>query len=520
MKVKRRYCMRKTIVIVIGLLINTVLNAQSLLPVKSVSIYKNGTAMIVKEGTLPVVNDTAKLTVPNAILGTYWLNTAKENLIKDISYKNRKVSSTTNDGDIRELLKSNIGKTVSLTVGREKDKPNTVTGTIQGVFDAANMVKIQEGSKTRLVSLHDITDFSIEAMNDKFTRDSSVRLALIKTNKSVNELQLSETSLQPNIMWIPSYYLSLKDNNSARLEMKSLVENYSPENFENTNVELIVGMPQLYAGNMMDPATTNRLFGQAGGAMYDAQPQAMFKNSASFDDRMMVERSVADKYATTFNTTTETGDDLFIYKLGTISLAKNTKASFPVFAQNISYKDLHECEIQDITNFEYSKFIPPNENLHDVFHSIEINNSTDYPFTSGTIFVTDKDGRFTAQDNLKYVPKKGKGIIRLSKDINVAVKNSEEEIERNENVRKVNKMSLNKVKIRGTVTVNNYDEKSMTITLKKRVNGFVLSSGDGKVTKGGQQYGNNPNSVITWEIIVPEGAKKEIVYEYETLFFP
>lgn len=516
--------MKNAIIIVFGIIIAAPLFAQSVLPIKTVSIYKNGTAMITKEGTVPVVNDTAKLVVPNAILGTYWLNTAKENLIKDISYKNRKVSSSSNDGDIRELLKSNIGKTVSLTVGREKDKLSTVNGTIQGVLESANMVKIQEGSKTRLVSLHDITDFSIEAMNDKFTRDSSVRLALIKTNKSVNELQLSETSLQPNIMWIPSYYLSLKDNNSARLEMKSLVENYSPENFDNSNVELIVGMPQLYAGNMMDPATTNGLFGQGNGsAMYDMQPQAMFKNT--FNARgsraeAMSARVDGLDVAEQFGIVSETGDDLFIYKLGTISLNKNTKASFPVFAQNINYKDLHECEIQDITNFEYSKFIPPNENLHDVFHSIELTNTTNYPFTSGTVFVTDKDGRFTAQDNLKYVPKNGKGIIRLAKDINVSVKNTEEEIERSENVRKVNKMSLNKVKIRGTVTINNYDEKTMTITVKKRVNGFVVSSGDGKVTKGGQQFGNNPNSVITWEIAVPEAGKKEIVYEYETLFFP
>ena len=511
--------MRKISVMSLGFLMSIGLQAQTLLPVKRVSIYKNGTAMVTKEGTLPVVNDTVKLTVPNAILGTYWLSTAKENLIKDITYKNRKVSSSANEGDVRELLKSNIGKAATLSISTEKEKVATYSGTIQAVFDLANMVKLQEGTKSRLISLHNIVDVAIDNMNDKFTRDSSVRLALIKTNKSVSELQLSETSLQPSIAWIPSYYLSLKDNNSARLEMKSLVENYSPENFENTNVELIVGMPQLSAGNMMDPAATNGMSGQVGGVTYAPQ-QAMYKNSASFEDRMMVERSVADNYATTFNTSTETGDDLFIYKLGAISLYKNTKASFPVFAQNISFKDLHECEIQDFTNFEYSKFIQPNDNPHDVFHSIEFTNTTEYPFTSGAIFVTDKDGRFTAQDNLKYVPKNGKGIVRLAKDINVSVKNSEEEIERNENVKKINKTYLNKVKIRGTVTVNNYDEKNMTITIKKRVNGSVVTSGDGKVTKGGQHYGNNPNSLITWEVTVPEGGKKEIVYEYETLFYP
>lgn len=515
--------MKKITVMSLGLLMSVGLEAQTLLPIKTVSIYKNGTAMVTKEGTLPVVNDTVKLTVPNAILGTYWLSTPKENLIKDITYKNRKVSSSSNDGDIRELLKSNIGKTVSLSVSREKDKSNAVMGTIQGVLETANMVKVQEGTKTRLVALHDITDLSIDGMNDKFTRDSSVRLALIKTNKSVNELQLSETSLQPNIAWIPSYYLSLKDNNSARLEMKSLVENYSPESFDNTNVELIVGMPQLYAGNMMDPAGINGMLNQGGNVMYDAQPQTMFKNTFNVrGSRAEAMGETVDRLDASgqFGIVSETGDDLFIYKLGRISLSKNTKSSFPVFAQNINYKDLHECEIQDVTNFEYSKFIQPNDNPHDVFHSIEFTNTTDYPFTSGTIFVTDKDGRFTAQDNLKYVPRNGKGIVRLTKDINVSVKNSEEEIERNENVKKINKTYLHKVKIRGTVAVNNYDEKTMTITIKKRVNGTVVSSGDGKVTKGGQHYGNNPNSLITWEVTVPEGGKKEITYEYETLFYP
>lgn len=512
----------KTSLLIVGIIAAfSSLSAQQSLPAVNVSIYKNGSAFFTKNGTVPVVNDTAFIPVPNAVIGTYWLTTPKENLIKNISYKSKKITTKIKDGDVRELLRANVGKTVSVSIPATEGKTQTVTGTIVGFYEMMSMVKISDGFKTRLVSFHDIADISLEGINDYFLRDSLVYMAQIIPTKQLTQLEVTETSLQSNISWIPSYYLSLKDDKSARLEMKSLIENYSGEVLHNTNTELIVGMPQIGLGLSPDPATTQG-FTHAGGGYNPVMQQSMYANNFKARSMGMVESADAFSIAptSTFAATTETGDDLFIYKLGKISLPKQSKASFPVFASTLSYKDLHECVIGDITNFENLKYIQPNDNVHDVFHSIEITNSTEYPLTSGTIMVTDKDGRFTAQDQLKYVPKNAKGIIRLTKEINIAVKNSEEEIERYDNVKKINKVSLNKVKIRGTITINNYDQDSKTITLKKNINGTITVANDGKVTKVSQYYGNNPMSNVTWEITVPSGAKKEIVYEYETLFFP
>ncbi len=521
----------KTSLLIVGIIAAfSSLSAQQSLPAVNVSIYKNGSAFFTKNGTVPVVNDTAFIPVPNAVIGTYWLTTPKENLIKNISYKSKKITTKIKDGDVRELLRANVGKSVSLAIPATEGKTQTVTGTIVGFYEMMSMVKISDGFKTRLVSFHDIADISLEGINDYFLRDSIVYMAQIIPTKQLTQLEVTETSLQSNISWIPSYYLSLKDDKSARLEMKSLIENYSGEVFNNTNTELIVGNPQLGLGLSLDPTTTQGFTfaggGNARGGNIYAQKQATLSISNSAGGVLDAIRSSElmsssnDDELSTFSTETETGNGLFIYKLGKISLPKQSKASFPVFASTLSYKDLHECVIRDITNFENMKYIQPNDNVHDVFHSIEITNSTEYPLTSGTIMVTDKYGRFTAQDQLKYVPKNGIGIIRLTKEINISVKNSEEEIERYDNVKKINKVSLNKVKIRGTITINNYDQDSKTITLKKNINGTITVANDGKVTKVSQYYGNNPMSNVTWEITVASGAKKEIVYEYETLFFP
>ena len=56
------------------------------LPIKKISIFKNGTAMIVKEGNARVTNGTASLPIPShAVYGTYFLGTAKDNPIKNIA---------------------------------------------------------------------------------------------------------------------------------------------------------------------------------------------------------------------------------------------------------------------------------------------------------------------------------------------------------------------------------------------------------------------------------------------------
>src|SRR5579864_8689825 len=97
--------------------------------------------------------------------------------------------------------------------------------------------------------------------------------------------------------------------------------------------------------------------------------------------------------------------------------------------------------------------------------------------------LNDKE-QFIAQDELKYTPVGSSTSIRLSKAVDIIMKNTEEEKSREDNAKKIAKTNYSKVVLKGTVNVDNYQNKEVTITVTKSMNGSVLSQSDnGKVTK-------------------------------------
>ena len=92
--------------------------AQTSLPTKQVSIFKNGSCMFTKEGTLPLKDNVLRLPVPNAISSTYWLNTPGEKLIKSVAYKTEMIKVKRDVTRLEELLELNIGKTITFETQR------------------------------------------------------------------------------------------------------------------------------------------------------------------------------------------------------------------------------------------------------------------------------------------------------------------------------------------------------------------------------------------------------------------
>jgi len=133
--------------------------------------------------------------------------------------------------------------------------------------------------------------------------------------------------------------------------------------------------------------------------------------------------------------------------------------------------------------------------------------------------VVNQKEQFLAQDLLKYTPVGGSVDIKLSKAIDIVMRNAEEETLRTDQAKKVGKVNYGRVVIKGTINLNNFQNKEVTVVIKKNVNGSVLSQSDGaKTTKGISYIEQNPNSTIAWEVKLGVNSKKVLTYEYEVFF--
>ncbi len=509
--------------ILVGLCVCLVsaVTGQSTLPVKKVTVFKNATAMVVKEGVLPVADGFVRLPIQEKTLfGTYFIGAAKENSVKNLIFKNDTIRRKTLSRSVADFIGGNLNKQVSVSYTPTTGIDKTISGKATAYDLYSGVVKFTTDAGKNVV-MHIGQIYQADFKDDPsayYMADSIQRMIVLKPEKTTDNIALQEVYITGGVNWLPSYFFKLKDEKNARLEMKATVENYA-EPLKDTEIELVVGSPQMTRSGTPDPMTYDYLtVGSDVGRSYQSnsymQSNAVFKGMAA-------EADAPSYFETNFGTDGEKSGDMYLYKLGKVSLPEKSKGSFPIFAANLEYKDKYEGNIYDITNYFNTRYVAQEERTFDIFHSLEIKNATTVPLTTATVMVVNEKDQFVAHDEIKYTPVGATTNIRLSKAIDIIMKNSEEEKSREDNAKKIGKTVYSKVILKGSVNVDNYQQKEVTVTVLKNVSGTVLSqSNAAKVTKSSSYNYINPSSEVKWEVKLSANEKKVLTYEYEVFFIP
>ncbi len=514
--------MKKIIASLSLIMMVTFVFAQSNIKPVQINVFKNGTYFIAKEGNVPVKKGYAMLELPKQpLLGTYWLNAAKDNKITSVCFITDTIKKTKKPQNFNDIFKGSIGKKVHFTyaVGNEKNI-REISGVLVEYYEGSGIAKIKlADNKTTFYPVASVVEFTIDDSNvGELTVDSLVRVAKIYFDKNITNTEIRVVYMQSGIQWIPSYNIKVINENELQLEMKALVENYS-EDVEDAELTFTVGSPQFYYGYQYDPIYNNFLT-----SLYDVKPAAVpYAQSQTYytsnvyvaEERTAADQGISQYYD--YSTEGEKSNDLYMFKLGKVSLPSQSKTSFQIFSVKIPYKDVYEVNIGDVANYSYYSYISndPEKRL-DVYHSLLLTNNTSNPFTTAPVFVQNENMQPLAQDRIKYTPTGSDISVQLSKAGDVVVKNKEEELKKEENVKKIGKTYYNKVTIKGTVFIENMQNKKILLTIKKDLTANVLSaSNDGKINKSGRYNGLNPYVNINWELPLGAKEKKSITYEYE-----
>ena len=141
----------------------TMMDAQKPLPIKKLSIFKNGTALFVKEGTKNINNQELKLPIPEkALNGTYWLGANKDNTIKSILFKNDSIKVKKEAKDMYDLLLANKGKSITIHTSPSNGLDKTYMGNILDVNRESQVLKIQTDKKITAIDANDIYEIAYE----------------------------------------------------------------------------------------------------------------------------------------------------------------------------------------------------------------------------------------------------------------------------------------------------------------------------------------------------------------------
>jgi hypothetical protein len=475
------------------------------------AIFKNGTCFVKREATVTVEGQVFYIPAPsNVLLGTYWLMTGREAGLQSVAIKRDTLKVEKPATDKAGYLRGNIGKDITLlrhTNGIEMAK---VSGKLLA-FDGDAMVLQLADGKTWVGDKDHFNELLLGSnANGQYQGQKLSDVAKVTVQKPVASTTAATLSLERGLQWYPSYLLRIINDKEAKLDMKATIINGS-NTFTNTAVDIIIGNPELFFGQQLDPACgvymSATLLSGGTQQVTNMRTQAISNNMAENEE------SDADGDTDLPDDTKggEKMEDLYYYQLGNLTLEPDTRLVVPVLSATIAYEDIYTADL-GINSPELSR-----SNPLDVFHGYRINNNTAAPFTTGSVWVLNQKEQPLAQAQLKYTPIKSSTEITLSKALDVSIKNEELETKREANARALGYgNNYDRVSYSGKLLVVNQQQKKITLRIKKYVLGSLLKSSlPGNVKKLKEDDSINTTTLLEWELVLEPGAKKEISYDYQ-----
>ena len=481
------------------------------------SLFSNGTFYQKQEGNAPLRNKVALLEVPGNVLnGTYWLSAGKGNKISQVTFEEDTIKKRKTAEQMPDLLAGNPGKKVTLKL-QAGQGISSLSGTLVNYNRNTGLGRLDaESGSAAFFSGNNIVEvqFADRNLQGTFEADSVIKLAKLYTNASGSEAPVSVLSMQTGIKWYPSYYLKITDDKEAKLVMKATVENFAL-NADDAEADLVVGSPQMAYGTNLDPISQDYT--------QDPAPQPVYYRAMSKAARMPM-AAPAPMAGTAYDggmpeqTNYQTGGDrqadLYFYRTGKISLRKNTKTLLMISTSSVPCDEQYGVVIP--TGIAYSSPSNTTDDWSDfgVAHSLKITNKTGAPLTDAPVFVLSATDDPIAQCAVTYTPNLKETYLSLGNAVNITSKAREEEVELQENAKRVGKSVYNLVTVTGTIKLSNTEEKTRKVLVTKQINGEVLQAEGGKTVKRGSYNNYNANSEIRWTAELPAGTDKTLTYRY------
>lgn len=517
-----------------------VTNAQ--LKTTKLSVFKNGTFFLKKEGTVKFNDRNGYIPVPSdALYGTYWIAGAAGVKMQGLSINVDTVKIDRQCRTLHDLVIANEGKVASMRfidkfAQTEKPSYRMIKGTIiSAQRNGFVRVKTTDG-KTLFIPISELYDIEFESNpTEKYKVDTIMKRATVVLDNDVTEAAFTTLSLQTGITWTPAYYIKLKDDKTAMLTMKGTLENKSSEDIKDADLDLVIGgNPSMFFGQTLDPTSafmTGQTYlqslvtsgytssGSYSGAVMDKY--TITNNASSYSYKAAADNTsvpvVPPPVDEEYDPVGEKVGNFYYFNAGRVSVKRNGIAVVPISNVAIPYKTIYDVDINDFSSFASRGIIYPSDEMQqfDVYQSIKFSNKGTVPITSASIFLVNENDKPIAQDKIKYTPAGADAFIKLQKAIDISVKSKDEEDRRKDRELTFRKVAYDKVTLKGTVEIQNYLDTPITINVKKAVTGLVTDAEDGTITSRKITGSPNHTSNIKWEVSLKAGEKKNITFFYD-----
>jgi hypothetical protein len=547
------------------------LSALARMPVKEVTVFKDGHAFVVHQGAMPTDSHGSVLMdyLPTPVLGTFWPFSAdKSARLTAVSASRQKVMVQRTALTIRELIESNPGADAVITEvngvkysARIIGVPTRSSEEIQAVSPPGSgdplpekggvlLLKTTEGVKaTPIDRIQDITfagDPKSKIANEEFRNLLTLKLDW-SDHEPARSADVGIMYLQKGIRWIPGYKITIEGQDKANVKLEATLVNDMVD-LEDVTANLVIGVPNFDFGDFTDPIAIQSLAAEVGRARPPANPNFLANSiatqvSTNTEGTAEASPTVGSALETPESTTNE---DLFVFTVKHITMKKGDRAVLPIVEFTLPCKDVFVLDIP---------FAPPPEvrvnmsseqqvemarrlALPAVMHKIRLTNNSSYPLTTAPALIV-KDGRVLAQSSMSYSAPGASVDLDVTKAVDIQVKKAEVEASRIANAVRIDDSNYTKINLDGSLKLTDFKNKQVEIEVVRHILGAADSASndgqidrlnlleDGKYMASGSVpywwgYYNWPNwwrqlngiGRITWKLNLNPGQQVELSYKW------
>ncbi len=493
----------------------------SKLPVKEVTIFKDGHAYVLHEG-LADTNKNGDVVLdflPNPVLGTFWAYSAEaENKLACVIASRENIEQTEMDFEL--LLRKNLNKTIEI---REKNKDQSYQGTLikvlseypvqwhpesgrKGILDKTRVsqkILIQSEQETRAIDLDRIETISFLADMETISEQTQTKdLMTLRLDWGKNNIRkktaMGMAYVQKGIRWIPNYCVEIDGKGNAHIKLQATIINELAD-LDDVKAHLVIGVPRFAFAHTADPISLQDTLAQLSGYFNaDSSMGSSLSNAictqARFTEMPAVQRG--NDVSLPELDQTQGREDLFVFSLDHINLKKGQRMVLPIAEYTLPYEDLYVVDLPFSPPMELRRNFNTQQHLQlaklfhapKAMHTIRLENTSRYPLTTApaTIF---KGQTILAQGMMQYTAIGAKGNLEITNAVNIDVKKTDTQVNQIPNAQNWNGNSYSKVEMLGTIELTNYSDKAVQIQVNRSVLGNLDQASDnGDIRQLGHGY--------------------------------
>lgn len=550
-------------------------SAMPALPVREVTVFKDGYAFVLQEGGLPVnaAGEVVLDNLPMPVVGTFWPYQVGGKL-RGVVASRQPVTRQQPALSIYDLLQANIGADVTIIEAPGRDLPErrfdakildlprpAATEPLPNETDAERNQRLQPSQVILLQTKDGVLARTPDSISQIIFKNpprqttsspefrNLLRLQLGGTPRKTGDIaQVGMVYLQKGLRWIPSYRLSLDAGGRAAVKMQATLVNEMVD-LDNTTVNLVIGVPSFAFKDTLDPlalqntlARLSPLFdtnSRSANALSNAiQSQVASSSYGRINEGEGAASNVPGDVAGGSN------EDFFVFSAPHLSLKKGERMEFPLAQYNLKYQDIYTQEApatppsEMYRELSYEQQISVHKSLlaPSVMHKIRLLNTGTQPLTTAPTLI-ESDGRLLAQTLMTYTATGGRSDLDLAPAVDVTFKRRETEGKRTLNALKWHNEDYSRVDVGGRLVVTSYHNTPITVELTQQFIGTVdkaemggairkLGLGDDSASSAGENlpawwnYNSgdwrslNGLSSVHWSVTVPAKGSVELPYAY------